>query len=137
MLKEDLKETSFAQKLEPKLWPRLKTEYAIEKETYEEAAKEIREVKEPSVSPDTIKMIADDVTRLNSILFDLKGAVSSLKADILEIKISLSAIKENTVPSEDKNIKELRKEQRELRSILKDIAAAFGELKTRKRWFRF
>lgn len=135
---EELKKTNAAQKLGPKLEPRLKTEYALKKEAYEETAKEIREVKEPAVvSPDKIKMIANNVTKLNTMLLDLKGTVASMKTDILEIKDSLRAIKENTSPREDNHIKEMRKEQREIRSILKDIATAFSEIKIKKSWFKF
>jgi hypothetical protein len=31
----------------------------------------------------------------------------------------------------------MRKEQREMRSILRDIAAAISDLKVKKSWFRF
>ena len=138
IVKEELKETSVVQKSEPEPAPRIKAEYTFEKETYEKTAKDIKEVKEPSIaSPDQIRMIADDVAKLNSMLVELKVTVSSLKADIIEIKAGLSTLKENAVPREDKNLKEIRKEQREIRSILRDITAAFGELKTKKRWFRF
>jgi len=135
---EKLKTTGASQKPEPEFEPLLKTEYALEKETCEETSKGIKEVKEPSVvSPDKIKMLAGDVNELNSMLLDLKSAVSSLKADILEIKDSLGAIKENTVLREDNKINEMRKEQREIRSILRDIAVLFSELKIRKSWFKF
>lgn len=137
-LQKEMKETFAAQKLGPKLGPRPNTEYVLKKEGYEEIVKEIIEVKEPSVeSPDTSKLIADDVNKLHSMFSDMENNITSLKTDILEIKDSLKAIKETTSSREDNHIKEMRKEQKEIRSILKDIAAAFSEIKIKKSWFKF
>jgi small GTP-binding protein len=134
---EELRETFAVKNNEPEIEPRLKTECAVEKDVYTQAAKEIRELKESFAVDDKVKMIAADVTKLKTLILDLKGTATSLKADMLEIKNNLHVIKENTAAREDKHIAEMRKEQREIRSILSDIAAIFSELKVKKRWFRF
>ena len=136
-LEEGLKEAFAVKNNEPEAVPRLKKEYAIEKDAYTHAAKEIRELKESFAVADKMKMLAADVTKLKTLILDLKGASSSLKADMLEIKNNLHVIKENTAIREDKHITEMRKDQREIRSILSDIAVIFSELKIKKRWFKF
>ena len=115
---------------------KLKTGYEIEKDLHEEASREIMEEEAHAISDDKIKAVATDVTKLNAMILDLKSTVASLKEDMLEIKNSLSSIKANTASGEDKHIKELRKEMRDLHGFLGNISAVLRDLKIKKSWFR-
>ncbi len=146
-VEEKLKETFISKKVEPEPEPETHVQkYAIEKTSYPLASKESGETKTEiktetkrslAVSDERIKLISSDVTRLNTSLAELKGTVSSLKAELREMKDTLSTIKNNTSVREDKHITEIRKEQREIRSILTDIAVLFSDLKVKKSWFKF
>jgi len=137
-LEEGLKETFDDNKIGFSEEPRLKTEYVIKKDVYQQAAIEVSDAKEPpAVSDEKMKMIAADVTKLNALILDLKDTVASLRTDMLKIKDGLHAVKENTDAGEDKNMKEMRREQKEIRSILRDMMALFSELKVKKSWFKF
>ena len=126
------------EKIEPKKEPDLKTEYAIERNVYSQEALEISEPKgAPAVPDESLKINAPDIAELTALISDLKGAIASLKADMHDIKESLRKAEEKAGVREDRNIKEMRKEQREMRSILRDIAVAISELKVKKSWFRF
>ena len=115
---------------------KLKTGYEIEKDVYKQASGEIMEEEAPVISDDKIKAVAADVTKLNDMIIDIKSTVASLKEDMLEIKNSLSSIKANTASGEDKHIKELRKEMRDLHGFLGNISAVLRDLKIKKSWFR-
>jgi small GTP-binding protein len=137
-LEEGLKETFDDNKIGFSEEPRLKTEYVIKKDAYQQAAIEVSDAKEsPAVSDEKMKMIAADVTKLEALILDLKDTVASLRTDMLKIKDDLHAVKENTDAGEDKNMKEMRREQKEIRSILRDMMALFSELKVKKSWFKF
>ena len=139
-VEEKLKETFISKKVEPEPEPEthVQEKYTIEKTSYPLASKESGETKRSlAVSDERIKLISSDVTRLNTSLAELKGTVSSLKAELREMKDTLSTIKNNTSAKEDKHITEIRKEQREIRSILTDIAVLFSDLKVKKSWFKF
>lgn len=137
-VQEKLKETFISKTVEPEPRPQLQTNYAMEKTSPPLPSKEPRDLKGGSlVSDERIKMISSDVTKLNILLSDLKSTVSSLKAEVREIRDTLSVIKNNASAKEDKHITELRKEQREIRSILTDIAVLFNDIKVKKSWFRF
>ncbi len=115
---------------------KLITEYEIEKDVYRQASREIMEEEAPVISDDKIKAVATDVTKLNVMILDIKSTVASLKEDMLEIKNSLSSIKANTASGEDRHIKELRKEMRDLHGFLGNISAVLRDLKIKKSWFR-
>ena len=136
-LEERMKETSAFEKTDSKMASVSKTGYEIEKDAYRQASREIMEKETPVISDDKIKALATDVTKLNATILDIKSTVASLKEDMLEIKDSLSSIKANTASGEDKHIKELRKEMRDLHGFLGNISAVFSDLKIKKRWFKF
>ena len=115
---------------------KLKTEYEINKDVYRQASREILEEELPVIPDDKIKTAAPDVTKLNAMILDLKNTVDSLKEDMLEIKDSLSSIKADTASGEDRHIKELRKEMRDLHGFLGNISAVLRDLKIKKSWFR-
>ena len=136
-LEERLIETSAFEKTYSEMESALKTGYGIEKDVYRQASREIIEEEAPVISHDKIKAVAADVTKLNAMILDIKGTVASLKEDMFEIKDSLSSIKAHTAPGEDKHIKELRKEMRDLHGFLGNISALLSDLKVKKSWFRF
>jgi small GTP-binding protein len=138
-LEEELKET-FAEKRDaPQVEAPSSTAYPIGSNMRAEAPQKIAGDEESSaLSVEEMKTIASDVAKLQSALVELIGTVTSFEADMLEIKDSLSALKDHAASAnEDRHLKELRKEQREIRSILNDIMAAVSERKTKKGWFRF
>jgi hypothetical protein len=137
-LEERMKETSAFEKTYSEMEAESKTGYEIEKDVCEQPSrKETMEEKAPVISDDKIKAVASDVAKLNAMVLDIKSTVASLKEDMLEIKDNLSSIKANTASGEDKHIKELRKEMRDLHAFLGNISALFGDLKIKKRWFKF
>jgi small GTP-binding protein len=138
-LEEELKET-FAEKRDaPQVEAPSSTAYPIGSDMHAEAPQKIAGDEESSaLSVEEMKTVASDVVKLQSALVELIGTVTSFEADMLEIKDSLSALKDHAASAnEDRHLKELRKEQREIRSILNDIMAAVSERKTKKGWFRF
>ena len=136
-LEERLKETSAFEKTYSEMESVSKTEYEIEKDVCRQESREIVEEEAPVISDDKIKAVATDVTKLNAMILDIKSTVASLKEDMLEIKDSLSSIKANTASGEDKHIKELRKEMRDLHGFLGNISALLSDLKIKKSWFKF
>jgi small GTP-binding protein len=115
---------------------KLKTGYESEKDTYRQPSREIIEKVVPAISDSKIKEVAADVTKLNAVILDLKGTVASLKEDILEIRNTLNSINANIASGEDKHIKELRKEMRDLHGFLGNISSVLRDLKIKKSWFR-
>jgi mutual gliding-motility protein MglA len=129
--------TVTVQKAAP-IQPRLKTEALVGKASYGEVAEETGKSNEPSgVSSEKIIKITDDIARLSSLLSDLKGTADSLKKDILEIKESLGAMNQSSALRDENHLKASRKEHKETRGILIDIASAISDIKVRKSWFRF
>jgi len=114
----------------------LKTGYEIEKDAYMEASRKIIEKEVPVISDAKIKEVPADVSILNAMILDLKSSLASLKEDVFEIKNSLSEINANIASGEDKHIKELRKEMRDLHGYLEDISSVLRDLKIKKSWFR-
>lgn len=138
-LEEKLKETSVIEKTDSEMEAALKTEYEIEKDDYGQAFSEILEKEAPVtsvISDAETKEVASDVTKLNAMILDLKSTVASLKEDMLEIKNSLTSINTNIASGEDKHIKELRKEMRDLHGFLGNISVVLRDLKIKKSWFR-
>jgi hypothetical protein len=115
---------------------KLKTGYEIEKDVYKQASRELIEEEVPVISDAKIKEVAADVTKLNAMILDLKSSLASLKEDVFEIKNSLSEINANIASGEDKHIKELRKEMRDLHGFLGNISSVLRDLKIKKSWFR-
>jgi hypothetical protein len=136
-LEERLKETSAFVKTDSEMESALITGYEIKKDVYRQESREIIEEEAPVISDDKTKTVATDVTKLNAMILDVKSTVASLKEDMFEIKDSLSSIKANTASGEDKHIKELRKEMRDLHGFLGNISALLSDLKVKKSWFRF
>ncbi len=135
---KELKHMNATQKLDHSLNSSPNTKYTLTKDDYDESVKEISEVNEHSaVYPDLIKMIASDFDKLNMKLSEMENSLASLKTDIIEIRVSLITIKENKALGENINVKEIKKEQKEIRNILKDMAAVFDEIKIKKSWFKF
>jgi signal recognition particle receptor subunit beta len=121
------------EQFEPEQETHLTAELEPEKEVQQEPAREVRVM--PDIYAEKTKAIAADIIKLNAAILDLKGTAASLKADITAIKNNVNSILENTAPREDEHIKELIKEHKALRVILKDISAALSEPKKKKRWF--
>lgn len=77
-----------------------------------------KEKEAPVIALDKINLIADEIKKLNLILYDLQNSVLSLGKEIKEIK-------------------EIRREQKETNSILRDIINIFEGLRAKKSWFKF
>ena len=108
------------------------------KASYEDFIETREKPVEPSgVSLKEIIKITDDIARLSTQLSDLKGVAASLKKSLLEIRESLDAMNQNSVLRDENHLKALRKEQKETRGILIDIANVISGIKMKKSWFRF
>ena len=115
---------------------KLKTGYETEKDLHKKTTREIMGEEAPFVSDDKINAVITDVSKLNAMILDMKSTVATLKDDMLEIKNSLNSIQANTASGEDRHIKELRKEMRDLHGFLGNIASVLRDLKIKKSWFR-
>ena len=135
-LEERLKKTSFFEKTESGAETALKTVYESKKDIFRQAFSEIIEEEVPVISDDKIKEAAADVTKLSAMILDLKNSLAFLKEDVFEVKNSLSEINANIASGEDKHIKELRKEMRDLHGFLGNISSVLRDLKIKKSWFR-
>jgi small GTP-binding protein len=87
---------------------------------------EIKEIKEVPVIPiDKINMIIAELENITKVLIASKNSFSAL-------------IKSTNILHKDmKEIQEIKKEQRETNTLLRDILNTFDRLKIRKSWFRF
>jgi len=77
-----------------------------------------RSLEIPAFPVDKIDRIAEELTGLQGVLTDIKNSLYVLSKEM-------------------KDLKDLKKEQEEIRRSLKDLSARFEGLKTKKRWFRF
>ena len=125
------------EQIEPEKGPDLKTAYPAEKEVYTPETLGNRTTVVTAISDESLNIITADIAKLNTVISDLKGIVASLKADMHDIKDSLRKGEKEANVGGDKDIKEMRRDQREVRNILRDIAVAISELKVKKSWFRF
>lgn len=116
---------------------RLRKEYGINRDVYRQPSPEIIEKVVPVISDEKVIEVAGEVTKLNAMISDLKSSLASIKEDVSEIKDSLSEINANIASGEDKHIKELRKEMRDLHGFLGNISSVLRDLKIKKSWFRF
>ena len=124
-LEEPLDKVAFEkaeQEPEPEQELRFSTEYEPAEETNREPVRDSKEVSTISDVPsENMNISAGDASTLNAMLLDLKGAVNSLRAEMLEIKESLHSIVDNTASSEDKHASGLRKELETVSSLKADI----------------
>lgn len=82
----------------------------------------------------TLRRMSDSLALLQRTVSDLKAEVGSLRNDM-----ALLRDKPSTEPElkDMKEFKELKREQKEISNLLKDIAGILNALKERKSWFKF
>jgi signal recognition particle receptor subunit beta len=88
-----------------------------------------------------ISGLTKHLSKIAESLAVLQGSVNSLKNEIAVVKYDIARLRPQAPSAGDaketEEMKEIRKEQKDMRSILIDIRKTLDSLREKKRWFRF
>jgi mutual gliding-motility protein MglA len=106
-------------------------------------AKEIREV--PVIPLEKINSIAGNLEKINSSAKNLEK-INSIAENLEKVTVSIAEMKDSisamgnlmvNLCRDIKEMKEIKREQRETNTLLQNIIEIFGKMKTKKSWFGF